>query len=139
MKKTAALFLVFIIIFQGFSPFSYAATESNPYFDAYSSSIGNPSGNTLQIDFNIITTDYMDYLGASTAILYKDGSPLKTYSRYNPLYTSSMVTTNTDVFYGHLSYSNAPAGTYYAEVTFFATNGTGSGSAIFTTSTITIP
>ena len=59
MKKTAALFLVFIIIFQGFSPFSYAATESNPYFDAYSASIGNPSGNTLQINFNITSGELL--------------------------------------------------------------------------------
>ena len=139
MKKSAALVLVFFFIFQVFSPMSFAATESNPYIDAHSASISKPSSNTVRIDFNLITTGYMDYLGANTVVLYKDGQVIKTFSRFNPLYTSSMVTTNTDVFYGHLSYTNASSGTYFAEVNFFASDEAGSGSAVFTTSTITIP
>lgn len=139
MKKTAALILVCIIFLQVFSPISFAATESNAYITAYGASISKSSTTTLRIDFSVAATNVMGSLGASTITLYKDGSPVKTFSRYNPLYTAYMVTTNTDVFYGHVTYTNASAGTYYAVVSVFASNETGSGSEGCTTGTITIP
>lgn len=139
MKKSAALILVFIIILQVFSPISFAATESNAYITAYGASISKPSSTTLRIDFSVAATNVMDYLGATTITLYKDGSPVKTFSRYNPLYTVYMVASNTDIIYGHVTYSNASAGSYYAVVHVFATDGTGTGTESCSTGTITIP
>lgn len=139
MKKSAALILVFVIVLNVFPQIAFAETKSNAYITACGASISKPSSNTVRIDFNVAATDDMSCLGASTVILYKDGSPVKTFSRYDSRYTAYMVTTNSDIFYGHLSYSNASAGTYYAVVYFFATNETGTGYASYITSSITIP
>lgn len=139
MKKTAALILAFILLFQAFSPISFAATESNPYISEYGCGISKPSNNTVQISFYVIATDDMDTLGASRVSLYKDGSLVKTYLWNTPQYTASMVTTNNYNFYGSVTYSNASAGSYYAVVRLFASDGTGTGSESCTTSTITIP
>lgn len=139
MKKTVALILCIFFILQAFSPISFAATESNAYISEYGGGISKPSSNTVRIDFYVIATNDMDSLGASTITLYKNGSPVKTFSRYNPLYTANMVTTNSAVFFGHVTYTNAPEGTYYAAVNVFASDGTGTGTEGFTTGNITIP
>ena len=139
MKKTAALILALFIVFSTFSPMSFAAIESNAYVASYGGSISKPSSDSVKINFHVFATHYMDSLGASTVTLYKDGSPVKIFSQYNPQYTANMVTTDYYYFYGSVTYTNATAGTYYAVVTVFASDGTGSGSESFTTGTITIP
>lgn len=139
MKKTAALILVFIIIFQAFSPLSFAATESNKYIDSYSASISKASNSTIQVSFNVYGTHYMDSIGSSIIYLYKDGSLFTVFLQSDPQYSANMFTTNALYFYGQVSYSNAPAGTYYAVVCFFASDGTGTGSGTRSTGTITIP
>ena len=139
MKKTAALFLCFFIFLQAFSPISFAATESNAYVATYGGNISSPSNDSVKISFHVISPHYMDSLGASTVTVYKDGSAVKTFSRYNSQYTANMVTTDNIYFYGSVTYTNASAGTYYAVVTVFASDGTGSGSESFTTGSVTIP
>ncbi|MBQ6273894.1 MAG: hypothetical protein IJK63_06675 [Oscillospiraceae bacterium] len=139
MKKTAALILCIFIFLQAFSPMSFAATESNAYISEYGCGISKPSSNTVRIDFYVIATNNMDSLGASTIYLYRDGSLVKTFSRYNFQYTASMVTTNNYNFFGHVTYTNAPEGTYYAVVNVFASDGTGTGTEGCTTGSITIP
>ena len=118
---------------------AFAATESNKYISAYGASITNPSGNVVRINFNVTGTNYMSSLGASTIELYENGSLVKTFSRYNPAYTSSMVTTNALYFYSHVTYSGSSGCTYYAIVNVFASDGSGTGTESCSTGSITLP
>ena len=139
MKKTAASLLVCIFLIQVFSPMAFAATESNAYINEYGAGLSNPSSNVIQVDFHVYGTGYMSSLGANIIYLYEDGALLAMFSRYNPAYTSYMMATNSYRFFGSISYPAKPGSTYYAIVTFFATDGYGTGTEGCTTGTLTIP
>lgn len=139
MKKTAVSLLVCILLIQIFSPLALAATESNAYISEYGAGLSSPSSNVIQVDFHVYGTGYMSSLGSSIIYLYEDGSLLATFSRYNPAYTSYMMTTNSYRFFGSISYPAKPGSTYFAVVGFFATDGSGTGTEGCTTGTLTIP
>ena len=140
MKKAAALILICLMLMQVASPIAFAATEANAYISAYGSSITNPSSGVIHVGFSVTGTNYMSSLGASFITLYEDGSAIKTYSRYNVSDAPYMVATNRLSFSNHVTYSSAKAGsTYYAVVTVFASDGSGTGTESCTTGSITIP
>ena len=139
MKKTAALILVCILFLQIFSVSAFAATESNAYISRYSAYISNPSNGVVRVDFSVKGTGYMDVLGASYIDLYENGTLVKTFSMYNSLYAPTMVTNNAFTFYGYVTYSANPGSTYYAVVTLYAANSSGSGTENCTTGTVVIP
>ncbi len=138
MKKAVALIIV-CAIFLMLSATAFAAIESNAYIDRYGAAISNPSSGVVRIDFNVYGTDYMSSLGATKIELYKDGSKVKTFSMYDPLYAGAMVTTNDDWFYGHVTYSANSGSTYTAFVTVFASDGSGTGTESCWTGSVYIP
>lgn len=139
MKKIAAIVLACVLFLQVFSISAFAATESNAYISRYSAYISNPSNGVVRVDFSVTGTGYMSVIGASYIDLYENGSLIKTFSMYNSLYAPSMVTNNTFVFSSYVTYSANPGSSYYAVVTLYASNSSGSGTENCTTGTVTIP
>lgn len=139
MKKAAASILVCILIIQVFSPVAFAATKSNAFINEYGAGLTSPSSDTIQVNFYLYGTGYMSSLGATTINLYEDGALLATFSRFNPVYTASMMTTNSYRFFGSISYPAKAGSTYYATVSFFATNSSGTGSEGCSTGNYTMP
>ena len=139
MKKTVSLLLACVILLQLPAPGAFAATESNAFITEYGAELYSPSSDVIQVDFYLYGTDYMSSLGASMIYLYEDGALLATFSRYNPIYTSVMTTTNSYRFLGSISYPAKAGSTYYAIVSFYATNSSGTGTEGCTTNNYTIP
>lgn len=139
MKKSISLLIVLILLLQVFSVSSLAATESNAYIRKYSALLSNPSSGVVQINFSVYGTALMSSLGAETIELYENGSLVKTFSRYDALYASSMATSNAYSFHGHVSYSGTSGSSYYAIVTVFASDGMGTGYESCTTGSIVLP
>lgn len=139
MKKTAVLVLVCILFLQSFSISAFAGTESNAYISRYSASISNPSNGVVRVNFSVTGTGLMNVLGASYIDLYENGTLVNSFSMYNPLYASSMVTYNDVEFSNHITYPANPGSTYYAVVTLYAANGYGSGTESCATGIVIIP
>ena len=138
MKKAVALVLACLVLLS-FSSTAFALKESNAYISRYSALISNPSSGVVRVDFYVYGTGTMSSLGASSIVLYENGVPVKTFSMYDPLYASTMVTTNEDWFYGYVTYSANSGSTYTAYVTVFASDGYGSGSESCTAGSVYIP
>lgn len=138
MKKAVSLILVCLFLLS-LSSGALAATESNAYISRYGAQISITSSGAVRVDFNVYGTDYMNTLGASSIVLYENGLPVKTFSMYDPLYASSLITTNDDWFYGHVTHSANSGSTYIALVTVFASDGTGTGTEACYTGSIMAP
>lgn len=111
-----------------------SSSRASAYISSESASITRNGGGSISINFSLTCMDYMNALGASTIKLYKsNGTLLKTYS-----YTSypSMVTTNNYHHSGSVSYSGTSGQYYYAVITFYASNSSGSDSINLTTATV---
>ena len=139
VKKTAALILVCIILLQISAPIAFASTESNAYISLYGAGLSSPSSDVIQIDYYLYGTGYMNSLGADYIYLYEDGSLVAFFSRYNPVYSPAMMTTNSYRFFGSVSYPAKAGSTYYATVSFFATNSSGTGTEGCSTGNYTMP
>ena len=138
MKKAVALILVIFFLLTA-STAAFAATESNAYITRYGALISSPSSGSVKVSFNVVGTDYMSSIGARTIVLYENGTPVKTFSMYNPAYAPNMYTTNDDIFIGYVTYPANSGSSYFAIVTVFASDGTGTGTETCSTNSITIP
>lgn len=139
LKKRFIMILVCILLIQSFTPIAYAATQSNKYISKYGAGISNPSNGVVRIDFNVYGTGLMSSIGASSIDLYENGSLVKCFSSTNPIYYSSMVSTSAYSKIGYVTYTANPGSTYYAVVSVFSSNSTGTGTETCTTGSITIP
>ncbi len=138
MKRAVALIVVVLILLTCTST-AFAATTSNHYIIRFGAMISSPSSGTVRVDFNVHGRDYMSSIGASSIVLYENGSPVKTFSMYDPLYATDLYTTNTDIFYGHVTYPANSGSTYSAVVSLFASDGSGSGFETCITGDVIIP
>ena len=78
----------------------------------------------------------MDDIGASQIILYENGTVVKTYSAYNPLYSATMFGHNRWYFYGYVYYDGNAGDTYYAFISHYAGDSTGHGTEGLTTDSV---
>lgn len=109
-------------------PATAADTRASDYFwctAAWATPIGH--GNFI-VEFDVSTTDTMLEVGASRIVIYEQKSSglyrtAKIFTRYN---TPEMIDTNSSCNYCRVSYSGTPGTRYYAVVTFYAKNASGS-------------
>lgn len=141
MKKFIRLLSLLLILTIGLSSAAGAvcATEATPLSNAYINSVRasvSKSDNTLYISFTVYGTGIMTSVGASCIKLYtSDGSLVKTF--YSSAYPT-MLGSNRGAYTGTVSYPGTSGKTYYAVVTAYAANSTGSGTENYTTGTVTI-
>jgi hypothetical protein len=137
MKRTLALILCLSLLFVVVCmPTAFAAEESNKYISSYGSAITTEGNGRIKINFNTFGTGYMDDIGSTGIVLYENGSVVKTYSGYNPLYASTMLGHNTYYFYGYVYYDGTAGNSYYAVIVHYAGNSSGHGTEASVTSTV---
>ena len=142
MKKSLrsiSFLLVFVMLL---SSVSMAATpeidhtRENAYILSKTGSIVATGSGYMTIQFTVTGTGVMNMIGASHISLYKsNGTLVKSYDYWN---YSSMMGYNDFVHYGSVSYHGVSGQSYYAVITFYAKNSSGSGSRIYTTATVTV-
>lgn len=141
MKKPTRILSLVIVLAIGLSCVAIAAHENEavPCSNAYIESViasASKSGNTVYIMFTTVGTGIMTSIGASRIDLYtSDGSLVKTF--YSSAY-ATMLGSNRGSYSGTVSYPGTSGKTYYAVVTAYAANSTGSGTETLTTKSITI-
>lgn len=91
------------------------------------------------VEFDINATHTMTEVGATKIIIKErqsDGSyeGVKTFTRYN---TSGLIQRNSSCAYAKVSYTGTPGTKYYASVTLYAKDGSGSETMGVVTNTIT--
>lgn len=140
MRKVVSCILCMSIMFVMLcSPIAFANEESNKYISTYGASASLPSSGTLRIEFLVLGTGLMSSIGASTIVIYKNGAAYYTFYSSNPAYNAKMVKYN--AYYnidGYVTFPVSAGNTYYAEVTFFATDSTGTGTEACFTNSVTV-
>ena len=141
MKKAVRLLALVLVLTFGLSGMAAAAQEEEitPYTNAYISSMTgalSKSGDTVNVHFTIYATGTMTSIGASCIRLYtSDGSWVKTFV---PTSYSSMLGSNCVIYSGTVSYDGTDGTTYYAVITGYAKNSSGSGTMSYTTASLTL-
>ncbi len=132
-QTTTRIILVLLMIVLLLSTVSYAANEASLYLSAYTAYI-TKSGNTININFEVVGTRMMDKIGATEIYLYEKTStygtwtPVATYLSTDPTYSSAMIGTNTGYKMDSVSYSGSSSYQYKAYVTVYAEKNGGSDS-----------
>lgn len=127
MRKVASSILCLIMIVSVCLVPAHASVQSNKYISQYGSQIVAKGNGVVHVDFHTVGTGYLDVVGAEYISIYENGNLVKTYSYINPLYTSSMVGTNTWYFFGGVDYQGTAGKTYYAEIIHYGEKSGGSG------------
>jgi hypothetical protein len=134
MKRFLSIVILVLVIFNSaLVTVSHATMEASDYLSAYCVYIDN-SGNTISINYEVIGTGKMDYVGVTQIYLYErvdsnsDWSLVQTYLSSNPSYTSTMLGTNTSMKMDNVDYSGNLSYQYKAYVTVYAEKNGGSDS-----------
>lgn len=141
MKQIIRILSFVLILVMGLSGMASAAYEdeitpcSNAYIDSVKASVSK-SGDTLYVTFTTKGTGTMTSIGASCIKIYtSSGSLVKTFWSSS---NSSMLGSNRSSYTSSVSYDGTDGTTYYAVVTAYAKNSSGSGTEKYTTGTITL-
>ena len=110
-----------------------AEARASAWLSGYSSSIEASGNGILNIKFRVVGTGTMTKLGASLIYIYKsDGTRVATISHATKG-NEYMMGFNTAYHSGSVPYSGVAGQKYYAVVTFFAKNSSGSDTRSYTT------
>jgi hypothetical protein len=132
--KTVSLILILSIILS-VSSLATIVPCSSDYIYSGHASITKGTGGSITIMFDVIGYGTMTKLGALSIKLYtSSGSLVKTFSASN---SSNLMGSNVASYSGSVSYAGTSGTSYYAVVTFYASNNSGTGTSTFTTPTVT--
>ncbi len=132
-KKALRVLALFLIAATLFSTFAFAAEpRASAYISAKSAYISAQGGGSIKITFSITATGTMTMLGAQTIDLYDSDGYVTTFRYTNPNYSNMMAYGD---FYHNSSvtYDGVSGETYYAVVSFYAGNSSGSDAKLYTT------
>ena len=137
-KRVLTSAISFILICSLFPSFALAATlRASEYISAYNAVIYS-SDNEVTVDCTIVGTDEMKTIGIKTVKIYSSsGTNVATYS-YTTKGYEYLMGSNTGRKTASVSYTGVSGRSYYAVVTFYASDGSGSDSRTHTTKTITL-
>lgn len=135
-KKTRILALIFAFVCI-FSTVSFAAEpRASSYIISRSAYISAQGGGDIKIIFTITATGDMTMLGAQTIDLYNSDGYVCTFRYTNSNY-SHMMGYNDYYYSNSVSYDGVSGETYYAVVSFYAGNSSGSDAKLYTTYSVT--
>ena len=132
MKKLFKVICVILAIVS-IPSMSVCADESGTYasafFASYDSSIRHPSGNAIQIWFDVVGNGGMDEIGVSSIELERssDGNSWSSVKIYLPEDYPQMICEDTSIAYNYVPYYGTYGYYYRAFVTFYAKNSRGVG------------
>lgn len=128
-KKAARIIALIIALTLLLASTAFAAVNASDYINATSAWITR-DGNTVEIDFWIVGTDVMDQIGVKYIYLYeKNGyswNLVKTFAYTNPIYSATLMDSNTGAHAGYVTYSGSASKNYYADCRFYAEKDGGS-------------
>ena len=134
-----AISIILIIVFLASAPVYALAAEAraSACFSGYSASVVASGNGRLNVEFRVVGTGTMTKLGVSTIQIFKaDGTRIATIS-YTAKGNKYMMGHNNAFHSGSVPYSGVVGQKYYAVVTFFAKNSSGSDSRSYTTTITT--
>lgn len=131
-KKTVRIITITVLMAMILSTTALAVEQrASTHLRRYDATVSTNSYGTVTIEFNVTGRSSMSKIGASSISLYKsDGTYVKTY--YPSTYTN-MMAYGTDYHSSSVIHIGEAGQQYYAVVTFYAQNSSGSDSATFTT------
>ena len=124
-KRITRVLLVIIILSLLLSTAAFATMEASHYLQYYNAYIMK-SGNTINVYFDVQGTRIMDKVGVTEIYLYERENSstswtlVQTFLSTDPTYSSTMMGTNMNYKYDHVSYSGSSSYQYKAYVTFYA-------------------
>lgn len=127
--------VILVIVFLVSAPVQALAAEAraSAWFTGYGASIVAAGNGKINVEFRVVGTGTMAKLGVSTINIYKsNGTFVKTIS-YTASGNGYMMGYNTAYHSGSVPYSGVAGQKYYAVVTFFAKNSSGSDTRSYTT------
>ena len=137
-KRVLTLAISFILICSLFTSLALAATlRASKYISSYNAVIYS-SGNEITVDCSITGTGRMKTIGIKSVKIYtSSGTNVATYSYTTDGY-EYLMGSDTGRKTASVSYTGVSGRSYYAVVTFYVSDGSGSDSRTHTTKTITL-
>lgn len=138
-KLLRSISITLVIVFLISAPVHAFAAEAraSAWLSGYSASLVASGDGIITIKFRVVGTGTMTKLGASTIDIYKsNGTFVKTIS-YTASGNGYMMGYNTAYHSGSVPYSGTAGQKYYAVVTFYARDNSGSDDRSYKTSTTT--
>ncbi len=137
-KRVLTSAISLILICALFTSFALAATlRASKYISSYNAVIYS-SDNEITVDCSITGTGRMKTLGIKSVKIYtSSGTNVATYSYTTDGY-EYLMGSDTGRKTASVTYTGVSGRTYYAVVTFYASDGSGSDSRTHTTKTITL-
>lgn len=138
--KRSTAFLVVLALLMGLT-INAAFARSSWYIDSYRAWLTPELGGVIKVTIDVQANNYMTEVGASRVEIFesKDGGSTWTSKR---IYLKSIypeLVTNNDILYFEtpISYPGTPGYKYYAEITVYAGDSTGSDTKEYTTGVVT--
>lgn len=140
IRRIAVLAIILAIVLNVAAFAEYTPPDSpdaSSYISAYYANVINGGNGNLKVSFDITGTGIMTSIGASAIRIYRStGSYVTTIYYFSPS-RSGMMGSNT-FYHSDVETIHVGAGSYYAVVTFYAGNSTGSDSKTYQTGVRTI-
>lgn len=127
--------VILVIVFLVSAPVQALAAEAraSAWLSGYGASVVASGNGKINVEFRVVGTGTMTKLGASLIYIYKsDGTRVATISAATKG-NEYMMKSNTAFHSGSVPYSGVAGQKYYAVVTFFAKNSSGSDTRSYTT------
>lgn len=131
MKKRICAFALIMMMLLSISATAAYDPPDSPdasyYISSYSASVANGGNGNIRVTFSITGTGTMTSLGASAISIYKSNGTYVTTIYYFSSGRSGMMGSN-KIYHSDTESIYVGAGSYYAVVTFYAGNSSGSDS-----------
>lgn len=111
--------------------------RASAYISNYSGKIKPTGSGHFNIIFTVTGTGTMTQLGATHIRIFKNGTQVDSFW-YTSAGRSNMMAYNTYIMGDTESYSGVSGASYYAKITFFAKNSSGSDAIEYTTAAVTV-
>ena len=139
IKRCISLFLLCLLVCSMMVPAFGTETRGSAYFSAYGVD-ATPIGNgKIAFEFDIIATHTMTELGANYISVYRQNSNGTTTLMwtYNQSNTPGLYTTNSNNKYGRVDYTGTVGNKYFAVISMYCRNASGSEGKICNTYVVT--
>lgn len=137
-KRVLISAISFILICALFISFAFAATlRASKYISSYNAVISPAGGGDITVECSVVGTGQMKTLGIQSVKIYNvNGRNVATYSYTMPGY-EYLMGSDTGFKAASVTHSGISGRSYYAVITFYASDGSGSDSKSYSTITIT--
>ena len=139
VKRSITFFLALVILLSATATISFA--RSSWYIRSYRAWLSPQTDGIINVIIDVAAYDVMDEIGASRVQIFEskdDGNTWTSKRIYLKSLYPELITTNDFVYYETpISYPGTPGYKYYAEITVYAGDSTGSDTKEYTTGVVT--